>query len=163
LLEKELAPTIKTLTRHGRAVEKITALEEEKGRRLDGVLTALVSLVEQLNGEVQKIPQSANGLVGLSAGLEKAQREVEGLTAAMSSARAELTAEANETTQTLQRVVAERAVSLEAARVNREALEKELEKSRDTVAKVHETLLSLVSVTIERLGNSGPRTDKSDL
>jgi hypothetical protein len=56
--------------------------------------------------------------------------------------------------QTLVRLSQDSEASLDTIKSNREALDLELEKSRQAVDKVHGALLSMTTAIIDRLGNS---------
>jgi ABC-type transporter Mla subunit MlaD len=160
-LERELAPTIKLLARHARVVEKLTNSEEEKSRKLSEALLTLGTLTEQLGQRTGGIEGAAKALGEFTGQLQSVRNEINGVVAALDQAKGQLVEGAGETAHALQTLASESAAGLEATKTNREALESELIKSRDTLTKVQDALLSMTSLIIHRLGNSGPRTEES--
>jgi chromosome segregation ATPase len=161
LLERELAPTIKLLARHARVVEKLTNSEEEKSRKLSEALLTLGTLTEQLGRRTGGIEGAAKALGEFAGQLQSVRNEINGVAVALDQAKRQLVEGAGETAHALQTLASESAAGLEATKTNRKALESELIKSRETLTKVQDALLSMTSLIIHRLGNSGPRTEES--
>ena len=161
LLERELAPTIKLLARHARVVEKLTNSEEEKSRKLSEALVTLGRLTEQLGQRTGGIEGAAKALGEFTGQLQSVRNEINGVAVALAQAKGQLVEGAGETAHALQTLASESAAGLEATKTNRGALESELIKSRETLTKVQDALLSMTSLIIHRLGNRGPRTEES--
>jgi hypothetical protein len=154
LLQKELAPTLKILARHGRAVEKPTAAEELRSQQLEGALSSIETLARRADEHLQRAVEHVSVVDGFNARLAGAGREIETLTAAISASNEKLVSQTAQMSQTLVRLSQDSEASLDTIKSNREALDLELEKSRQAVDKVHGALLSMTTAIIDRLGNS---------
>ncbi|MGH7878359.1 MAG: hypothetical protein ACREQD_02565 [Candidatus Binataceae bacterium] len=155
LLQKELAPTLKILARHARAIEKITVEEEERSRQFGATIGALSEFARQAEEQVHRIRRDADGLVDLGPGLQNAGREIETLVAAIAGANVQLGTSSRGLAQRLGGLAAEGNANLELVKKHREALEQEVVKSVEAVNKVHGALVSMTSLIVERLGNDG--------
>ncbi len=155
LLQRELAPTLKILARHARAVEKITAGEEERSRHLEEALGMIGGFTRQAEEQVHRMTKDAEGLANLGPRFQNAGHEIEKLVAAVTGAYGQLASGTHGLSETLQRLTSEVDVNLELVKKNRAVLDEEVAKSREAVTKVHAALVSMTSLIVDRLGNGG--------
>jgi ABC-type transporter Mla subunit MlaD len=153
LLERELVPALKLITRHARAVEKAIGAEEERSRQMSETLAALGSFGRQADEQLQRMVRSAESLTSLGPSLSEAAKAIEGLIAMVGTANEQLKTGAAGSSQALASLTSAGREYLDGLRNNRELLEQETTKWRDVVNKVQEGMVSLTSLTIDRLDN----------
>ncbi len=155
LIRNELTPLARTLSRQGKAAEQRTQAEEERTRRLIETFNVLGNAAERIREQAEQIARSADRVLGLGERLAPLGNNLEALSAALADATGRLMSGARETSENLDRLAADSRANLAAARSNREALETEVAKSQEMVNKVHDALVSMTSLIVERLSNSG--------
>jgi chromosome segregation ATPase len=155
LLQKELSPALKILARHGRAVEKLTAAQEARSEQITGAVATMEALAQRANEHLQGVTQSISDVDKFATRLSDAGQQVVALVDTISATKNQLLSQADQASQTLNRMREDSEANLNVIKSNREEMDKELEKSRHAVDKVQSALIAMTTTIIDRLGDRG--------
>jgi chromosome segregation ATPase len=154
LIRDQLSPLTRSLNRQARAMEQRAQAEEERTRRLIDEFQLLGGAAEEIRQRIVGGAQSFEQALRLSERLVGVANDLRALGTAITEAGGRVTAGVGELTENLERLAGDTRTNLAAAISNRQALEREVAKSQELVGRVHDALVSMTSLIVERLKNN---------